>query len=572
MHFPLPPDQLKKLLMDEGLVTADRFDAILEDAERKNQNLVDVLVAEHIADIGYLNNVIAKTLGVSRIDLSEAMINKDIMRLLPEATAREHQVILFQKEEDGTYDAAMTDPSDLETIEFLSQRLKARIRPFLATPGDLNQGFSVYGREMEQNFKGIIEENIRASLANPSKDAREAAAQLPIVGIVDNILSYGISSRASDIHIEILEESLFIRYRIDGILYEVMDVTKNIHSAIVARIKLLSGLKIDEHYMPQDGRFRYRIGNDTIDVRVSVIPTFYGEKVEMRLLEAAQKPLSLEEVGMLPDAVKIVNENLKKAYGMIISCGPTGSGKTTTLYALMSILNRPEVNVTTIEDPIEYNMRYANQTQINVQGGITFASGLRALLRQDPNIIMVGEIRDAETADIAVQAALTGHLLLSSLHTNDAPTAIPRFFDLNVPPYLVSSVLTLVIAQRLVRKVCQVCIYSYDADESIQTVIEGQRKQSGLPDNVILAAPKTLFKGKGCPACGGTGYVGRLGIFEVLEITGAVKKLIASDRFDVDAIRLEARRGGMKSMFEDGLQKVELALTTIDEVLRVIRE
>lgn len=572
MHFPLPPDQLKKLLMDEGLITAERFDALVEDAERKNQNLVDVLVAERVADINYLNNVIAKALGVERIDLSASMIEKDVMKLLPEGMAREHQIILFKKEDDGTYDAAMTDPSDLATIEFLSERLKARIRPFLATAGDLNQGFSVYGRELGQDFKQIIEENIRASLAHPSQDAKEEAAQLPIVGIVDNILSYGVSSRASDIHIEILEDALFIRYRIDGILYEIMDVTKTIHAAIVARIKLLAGLKIDEHLTPQDGRFRYRIGSETIDVRVSVIPTFYGEKVEMRLLEAAQKPLSLEEVGMLPDDVKIVSENLKKAYGMIISCGPTGSGKTTTLYALMGILNRPQVNVTTIEDPIEYNMRYVNQTQINAQGGITFASGLRALLRQDPNIIMVGEIRDAETADIAVQAALTGHLLLSSLHTNDAPTAIPRFFDLNIPPYLVGSVLTLIIGQRLVRKICQACIYSYDVDDSTKELIENQRAQSGLPNEVALVAPKTLFKGKGCAACGGTGYIGRLGIFEILQITEAVRKLIAGEHFDVDAIRLAARRDGMKSMFEDGLAKVELALTTIDEVLRVIRE
>ena len=274
-----------------------------------------------------------------------------------------------------------------------------------------------------------------------SGNMADVASQLPVVGIVDNILSYAMASRASDIHIEILEDATFIRYRIDGILYEVMSITKAIHPAIVARIKLLAGLKIDEHYAPQDGRFRYQVGNQTIDVRVSVIPTFYGEKVEMRLLEASQKPLSLEELGMSPETVKIVSENLKKAYGMILSCGPTGSGKTTTLYALMNILNRPQVNVTTIEDPIEYNMRYVNQTQINPQAGITFASGLRSLLRQDPNIIMVGEIRDAETADIAVQAALTGHLILSSLHTNDAPTAIPRFFDLNVPPYLVGSVL-----------------------------------------------------------------------------------------------------------------------------------
>jgi type IV pilus assembly protein PilB len=572
MKFPLPPGQLKKLLMDEGLITAEKFEALREDAERKNQNLVDVLVAERVADANYLDDVIAKALGVARVSLSTSTIDKEILKLIPESVARDHQIIIFKREDDGTYDAAMADPSDLETIEFLTQRLKARIRPFLAAPADLNQGFSVYGSELEKDFKKIIEENVRASLANPSKDAAEAAAQLPIVGIVDNILSYGMSSRASDIHIEILEDSLFIRYRIDGILYEITDVTKAIHPAIVARIKLLAGLKIDEHFTPQDGRFRYRIGSETIDVRVSVIPTFYGEKVEMRLLESSQKPLSLEEIGMMPDDVKTVKRNLTKAYGMIISCGPTGSGKTTTLYALMSILNKPQVNVTTIEDPIEYNMRYVNQTQINPQGGITFASGLRALLRQDPNIIMVGEIRDAETADIAVQAALTGHLLLSSLHTNDAPTAIPRFFDLKIPPYLVSSALTLIIAQRLVRKICQSCIYSYEADATFAKIIEEQRKLSGLPDDVVVAAPKVLFRGKGCSACGMTGYVGRVGIFEILEVTDAIKKLFTSDHFEVDAVRMQARGDGMRSMFEDGLEKVELALTTVDEVLRVIRE
>ena len=251
------------------------------------------------------------------------------------------------------------------------------MKPFLATGEDLNRGFSVYGYELGQDFKKLIEENIKASLASHSKSAEEAASELPIVGIVDNILSYAIASRASDIHIEILEDAIFIRYRIDGILYEIMNVAKAVHPAIVARIKLLGGLKIDEHYEPQDGRFRYQIGNQTIDVRVSVIPTFYGEKVEMRLLEASQKPLSLEELGMRPEDAKAVTENLKKSYGMILSCGPTGSGKTTTLYALMNILNKPQVNVTTIEDPIEYNMRYVNQTQINPQAGITFASGLR---------------------------------------------------------------------------------------------------------------------------------------------------------------------------------------------------
>ena len=410
MNLPISPDQLKKMLVSAGLVTPDVFDRLLEEAQRKNQNIAAVLVANHIAEEEYLDDVIAQALGVPRIKLAASTIDKDALKLLPEAIARDRQVVIFRREEDGTYDVAMVNPSDLETIEFLTERLKANVKPFLATEEDLNQGFSIYGYEVEQDFKKIIEENIRASLANQSGNMADVASQLPVVGIVENILSYAMASRASDIHIEILEDATFIRYRIDGILYEVMSITKQIHPAIVARLKLLAGLKIDEHYAPQDGRFRYQVGTQTIDVRVSVIPTFYGEKVEMRLLEASQKPLSLEEIGMLPETAKIVAGSLTKAYGMILSCGPTGSGKTTTLYALMNILNQPQVNMVTIEDPIEYNMRYVNQTQINPQAGITFASGLRSLLRQDPNIIMVGEIRDAETADIAVQAALTGHL------------------------------------------------------------------------------------------------------------------------------------------------------------------
>ncbi|MDE2001883.1 MAG: type II/IV secretion system protein [Patescibacteria group bacterium] len=571
MKFPLPPARIKSLLTAEGLIGAERFDALLAEAERKNQNILDVLISEKVAEPDYLNNLIARTLGVDRIDLGKGTIDKEVLQLLPETIARDREVILFRRETDGTLDVAMVDPSDLETIEFLAHRFKARVKPYLTTSENLRQGYSVYGYEVEQSFKKIIEDNVREAQANPAKDAKEMAAQLPIVGIVDNILSYAIAMRASDIHIEVLEESTFVRYRIDGILYEILEVTKTVHPAIIARIKLLSGLKIDEHFEPQDGRFRHRVGNETVDVRVSVIPTFYGEKVVMRLLEATQKPLSLEEVGLSAEAAQVMTDELKKAYGMVLVCGPTGSGKTTTLYALMNILNRPQVNITTVEDPIEYNMRYVNQTQINPQAGITFASGLRALLRQDPNIIMVGEIRDGETAGIAVEAALTGHLLLSSLHTNDAPTAIPRLFDLGVQAYLVSSVLNVVIAQRLVRKICPSCIYSYDTDESTAITIENQRKVLGIPEGAF-SVPKILYRGKGCAACNGVGYVGRFGIFEVLGITDPLRKIIATEPFDDAKFRIEAHRSGMKMMFEDGLEKAELALTTIDEVLRVIRE
>lgn len=571
MKLPIPSDQLKKLLVEQNLIAPERYDELYQEAERKSQSVIDILISEKVVEKDYLSDLIANLLGVQRADFSLQKIDNDMVKLLTEDVARQRQAMVFGREADGTYDVAMLDPSDLETREFLVQRLKANVKPFLASPEDLDRGFSVYGYELGQDFKKIIDDNVRASLVSQSKSAQEAAADLPIVGIVNNILSYALASRASDIHIEILEESTFIRYRIDGILYQIMDITKAVHPGIVARLKLLAGLKIDEHFAPQDGRFRYQVGDQNIDVRVSTMPTFYGEKVEMRLLESSQKPLSLEELGMMPDVAKLVADNLKKSYGMLISCGPTGSGKTTTLYALMNMLNRPEVNVTTVEDPIEYNMRYINQTQVNPLAGVTFASGLRALLRQDPNIIMVGEIRDNETADIAVQAALTGHLLLSSLHTNDAPTAIPRFFDMKIPPFLVSSVLNLVLAQRLVRKICQVCTYSYDADPAIIATLESQLAQNGL-DKKKVHIPKTLYRGKGCVTCGMTGYRGRLGIYEAFEVDEKMKELIIAPQFNLEAIRSQARASGMKTMFEDGLQKVEVALTTLEEVLRVIRE
>ncbi len=571
MRLPLPLPELKKLLVDEGLVSAEKFDELFAEAERKSQNILDVLISEQFTTADYLNSLVAKALGVPRVDFSAQEVEKDVVKLIPEDVARQRQVVIFAKEADGTYDVAMRDPSNLETIEFLAQRLKAKIKPFLATEEDLNRGFSVFGYELGKDFKKLIEENVKASLAARAKSAEEAAGDLPIVAIVDNILSYAIASRASDIHIEVLEESMFIRYRIDGILYEVLNVSKTIHPAIVARIKLLSGLKIDEHYEPQDGRFREQVGNELTDVRVSVMPTFYGEKVEMRVLTSSQKPLSLEEIGMAAGDAAVAREELKKAYGMVLSCGPTGSGKTTTLYALMNILNKPQVNVVTIEDPIEYNMRYVNQTQVNAQAGVTFASGLRALLRQDPNIIMVGEIRDAETADIAVQAALTGHLFLSSLHTNDAPTAIPRLFDLKIPPFLAGSVLNLIIAQRLVRRVCPSCIYSYDAGPDVARTVRVQLHELGVPEDA-MSAPKTLYRGKGCSSCGMTGYRGRLGIFELLRVTDAVKRVVTAENFNLEDLRAATRKEGEKTMFEDGLQKAELALTTLEEVLRVIRE
>ncbi|MBI4085523.1 MAG: type II/IV secretion system protein [Candidatus Liptonbacteria bacterium] len=570
MSLPISIDQLKSKLIQENLISPEKFDALVTEAERKNENFIDKLISERIIERNFINQFIASTLGVGVADLAVTGVDETVVKMLPEEIARQRKAVAFRREEDGTFDVAMVDPNDLETIGFLSERLAGKIKPYLATAEDLDRVFSIYGMEMTRDFKKIIEENVQASLRTAARNLQEASIQVPVVAIVDNLITYASSLRASDIHLEILEESTLIRYRIDGILYEVLRIPKEVHSALVARIKILGGLKIDEHHQPQDGRFRYRVSNQFIDVRVSVIPTFYGEKMEMRLLESAQKPLSFEELGMLEPTAKVVADNLKKAYGMIVSCGPTGSGKTTTLYAIMNVLNKPTVNINTIEDPIEYNIKYVNQTQINTAAGITFATGLRALLRQDPNIIMVGEIRDSETANISVQAALTGHLIVTSLHTNDAPTAIPRLFDLGVPPFLAAATLNLVLAQRLVRKVCQECIYSYEIPPEVKELVVKQLKELGINDDSSI--PKIIYKGKGCNSCNMLGYRGRLGIFEALEIDDKMKKLIIEPQLNLEGIRKELKAIGFKTMFEDGLYKVQLGKTTIEEVLRVIRE
>ena len=570
MRLSISPEELKQRLVEEGLITSERFDALKEEADRKGQSLLALLASAQVADTGYLNGIVASSLGVELADLGSRQIDEGALKLIPENIARERQTVLFGREADGTVDAAMIEPSDLETITFLKEYLKANIRPFLATNDDLNRGFVVYGSESNADFKRIIEENVQESLRS-QKTSEEAAAALPVVAIIDNILSFAVSLRSSDIHMEVLEDATLVRYRVDGILHEMIRIPKTIHAGLIARIKILSGLKIDEHYKPQDGRFRYQIVGQVVDVRVSVMPTYYGEKVVMRLLESTQKPLSFEELGMLPDTAELVKENLEKTYGMIIICGPTGSGKSTTLYALMNMLNKPNANIVTIEDPIEYNMRFINQSQVNTQMGITFASGLRALLRQDPNIIMVGEIRDSETADISVQAALTGHLLLSSLHTNDATSAIPRLFDLGVPPFLVASTINLVFAQRLVRRVCPSCIYSYDPPDDVKSTILAQLKEADVADPES-SVPKAFYKGKGCATCGNSGYRGRFGVFEVFNVNDTMRGLINRPQFDLDALKKAAREQGMKTMFEDGMMKVQLGLTTIEEVLRGIRE
>lgn len=566
----LPIEVLKNIVASEGLVESDKFEAVVEEASRKKQNALELLVSKGLISKDYAFTILSKHLGVQRVGFNNVSIDDKALNLISEDVARKRKAIVFGRDTSGIYLVAMEDPTDLQTLDFLSLRLGGQVRPFLATDEDLNKGFSLYGKELTQDFKEIIETSIRESLKSKARGgAGDEVVDVPIVSIVDTLLSYAISSRASDVHFEILDDIILVRFRIDGVLHEIIRVPKEIHPAVVARIKILAALRVDEHAKPQDGRFRHRLGDELVDIRVSIIPTFYGEKVELRLLTAAQKPLSLAELGMSEAMVKLVAEAIAKSYGMVLVTGPTGSGKTTTLYSILSILNRPEVNIVTVEDPIEYDMRYVNQVQVNPAAGITFVSGLRSILRQDPNIIMVGEVRDADTANISVQAALTGHLVLSSLHTNDAPTAVPRMVDMDVPPFLVAAVVNAVVAQRLTRKIHLDCIESYTPEEGVLKSIHEQLVALGVSD---LRVPKSFYRGRGCAACGGTGYVGRVGIFEILNVNEVVRRFMVSKDFNLDGLRKIAREEGMITMFEDGLHKVELGATTVEELFRVIRE
>ena len=565
----IPVNQLKEIVIKEGLIDEASFDAITTEAERLKQNVAEALVSRNVIASNYLYQLFSRHFNIPIADLASKTINEEIIHLFPESLARQKGVILFSEEIDGSISAAMEDPTNLETIEFVEQFIGKKVKPYFATGPDLDKGFALYGKKQSEDYRKLIEDSISESL-KLGKKGEDAAADAPVIGIVDNTIAYAVSLRASDIHIEIFEDGILIRYRIDGILHEIMKVSKAVHSAIVARIKLLAGLKIDEHYKPQDGRFRHKIGSDVLDIRVAIMPTFHGEKVEMRLLTAAQRPLSFQEVGMFDNTISSLNDNIHKSYGMVIVCGPTGSGKTTTLYSVLNVLNRPEVNIVTVEDPIEYNIKYINQTQINPMAGVTFANGLRAILRQDPNVVLVGEIRDSETASIATQAALTGHLVLSSLHTNDASTAIPRLIDMDVEPFLAAAVLNAILAQRLVRKICLDCIYSVTPEEEIIGALKKQMASLGLEKD--FKPPKFIYRGKGCPSCGGTGYRGRVGIFEILNITEEIRKEMVSPNFSLDKMKMIAREQGMITMFEDGLRKVEKGITTVEELFRVIRE
>lgn len=555
------PEELKEILLKSGFVAEKDIDSAIKAGTQIDRPVSDILVFRGLITDEALSQLIAEHYKVPYITLKNKTIDQAVLDTISESMARSYRMIPFEKNET-TLKVAMEDPNDFEALEQARRRTRLKIVPHLASSADIARALAQYKRNIKQVFEQIIEENIKKA-TKTGDDLIRIAQDLPVVKILETLLQYAMAEEASDIHIEALESSVVVRFRIDGVLRDIITLPKSIQKAIVARIKILSELKIDEHRIPQDGRFKFAMDEDIISIRVSVIPAFYDENIALRLLSESSRPLPLEELGLVGGNAKIVSENLKKPYGMVLITGPTGSGKSTTLYSILNMLNDPGVNIWTIEDPIEYAINRVNQAQINPTTGFTFASGLRSLLRHDPNIIMVGEIRDNETAEMAIHSALTGHLVLSTLHTNSAAGAIPRFLDMGTEAFLVASTVNVVIAQRLVRKICTACIEKFKPTELELTLFK--EKFSGRLEK------QEFYRGRGCQECGGSGYKGRVGIFEVLAVSENIRELTLKHA-SLDAIEEQALKEHMVSMLEDGLDKISAGTTTIEEVLRAVRE
>ncbi len=555
----LSDKELQALVTNSGIADPLRLSTAINFAQTANVPLDAALVEKGVLTDEQLGALISSYYHVPFIVLSKISIPEDVFHIIPEKIAKKQKAIAFARTGTGI-NVAILDPTNSQIIELVAKKTGQRVNMYYATGRDIENTLQVYKKVLQKTIDILLREDIKKATTAVYDD-------LPIAKIVDVLIDAAYQDKASDIHIEPEEHNSLIRFRIDGVLHEVLRVPKVLHDRIITRIKVLSGLRTDEHMSAQDGKMRMALEEENLDIRVSIIPIAEGEKAVLRLLSSRSREYTLADLGMAEKDLARVEAAYNKSYGMILSTGPTGSGKTTTIYAILKILNTREKNITTIEDPVEYRIRGANQVQVNAKTNLTFANGLRSILRQDPNIIFVGEIRDSETAGIAVNAALTGHLVLSTLHTNDAATAIPRLTDMKVEPFLVASTVNIIIAQRLVRKICDMC-------KTSMTATTDELKKH-LPEDAIRKhfgdkAEITLYKGKGCKICHNTGYSGRLGVFEVLEITKDIRKLI-SERGDSDVINQKAREEGMSTMLDDGLDKVQRGMTTIDEVVRVTK-
>lgn len=581
--------QLNLALKKNKILSADKLDALEKDKTQLKTPMPweDFLVEKKVITEDRLLSIKSELLGAPVADLLNQQIPQEVLSLVPEPIAHRHKVISFAKTKDEL-SLAMVDPEDLQTREFIQKKTGLKIKTFLIGKTSLDFGLSKYHTSLEKEMTHLFIGDAKPLATTPEGKAAEEndglkkmAEEIPVIRVVDTLLEYAVFEHASDIHIEPQENSVMVRYRIDGVLHDVMTLPKVIQTAIVARIKVLSNLKIDERRLPQDGRFKIDKDGYKFSLRVSTIPIFDGEKVVIRLLDESAKAVSLEDLGFEKKSLEVITRNIKKPHGMLLVTGPTGSGKSTTLYTVLSMMNTKSVNISTIEDPVEYRIVGANQMQVSPKIGLTFALGLRALLRQDPNIIMIGEIRDKETAEEAVHAAMTGHIVFSTLHTNSAAAALPRLLDIGVEPYLISSTVNAVLAQRLVRVVCKDCVKEYKLDKA---TIEGLSKQFHMEKlmsvfaqtGIVEAKIKELtqvkfFKGAGCDKCSHTGYKGRVGIHEILEVTPTVGQMIMEHKAS-NEIQDQAEKEGMVLMWEDGFIKAARGITTIDEIVRVSKE
>ncbi|MFZ5982442.1 MAG: GspE/PulE family protein [Patescibacteria group bacterium] len=576
--------QLRDFIQDSGMVAEFELSESFNEAEKNKKSLGEILLEKKLIEEVQLRKLYAYILGIPFVDLKKENIDQEVLQIVPEPIAKKYKIVAFEKK-GRELRVAMLNPEDIQTVDFIRKKTGLKIITCLTTEESIGVALKQYEKSLKAEFGDIIEKNSGEVVGDENKEDLEKMAQgLPIIRIVDTLIKHAILQSASDIHIEPDEKEVRVRYRIDGILHDAMTLPKQVKDGIIARIKVLSNLKLDEHRIPQDGRFKIEKEDQKMSFRVSILPVFDGEKVVMRLLDESSKGLTLEKMGLHGEGLEIIHRSIKKPNGMILVTGPTGSGKTTTLYTVMDILNTPGVNISTVEDPVEYRMPRINQTQIYPKVGLTFAAGLRALLRQDPDIIMVGEIRDKETMEMAIHAAMTGHLVLSTLHTNSAAGTLPRLIDMGAEPFLIASTVNVIIAQRLVRKICQDCKREYQLNDKeikslegsfdIEKILESLKKNEAMKG---MIKPEDswkdikFFKSSGCDQCGKEGYRGRIGIFEVLEVDEEVQKLI-TEKGTSEEIENNARAKGMLTMAEDGFLKAVQGITSLEEILRVTKE
>ncbi|MCL4386929.1 MAG: Flp pilus assembly complex ATPase component TadA [Patescibacteria group bacterium] len=578
--FVKDQNKLVKVISQLKLVSPEQLDNARIENARSGKPLEQVLADMNLISKEDIVKAQAISLDVPYIDLGSENVDQNILKNITKELAEKFMAVPFGFS-GGMLNVAMANPNNVQAIDFIEKKSGFRVNPYMASEEGIKSVVEQYQDatvEVSEALKSIdiIPTGAAPKVAGGTSDIAQDA---PVTRAVNTILEYAVKARASDIHIEPREKNIKIRYRIDGVLQDTMNLPIHIHAALVSHIKILSNLKIDEHRVPQDGRFQVNFDNREIDVRVSISPIVFGEKVVMRLLDKTSGVITLEQLGVRGSAYEIIEKGSRKPHGMVLATGPTGSGKSTTLYALLSKMNSVAVNIITLEDPVEYHIEGINQIQVNAQVGLTFASGLRSILRQDPDIVMVGEIRDPETAGLAVQSALTGHIVLSTLHTNSAAGVLPRLLDMDIEPYLIASTVSTVIGQRLVRKICPKCKESYIASEALAMAIKkvvgdllpdkaGDSKELGYQNLPAKDATEiNLYHGKGCPECNNTGFQGRIGIFEVFLMDTEIEKLLVN-RATTSEIHNQAVKNGMVTMRQDGFLKALEGTTTIEEVVR----